>query len=243
MNKKQISLLLGIMCFCLTIGICIQIKTVKRNNETYDASTGVSTSTNDLRDRVIMVKEQYKSSYAKLETLEQELEALRTKATENSNAPTDEKAKLEEYNRILGFTELKGQGITITLNDAQITEENIFDMSLKVVHDEDLVQVVNALKNAGAEAIAINGQRIVSTTGITCVGNVVKIDGEKVSVPFIIDAIGSPSKLYYSLEMNGGYIWWMKEDGIKVEIKENYNITIPKYEGVYNSEYMKRIEE
>ena len=178
MNEKKIGILLGIMCFCLTIGICIQVKTVKSNNETYDASTGVSTSTNDLRDRVIKVKEQYKSAYTKLENLEQELEQLRTKATENSDVSTEEKSRLEEYNRLLGFSELKGQGITITLNDAPISETNVLDMSLKVVHDDDLVQVINSLKNAGAEAISINGKRIVSTTGITCVGNVIKIDGE-----------------------------------------------------------------
>lgn len=219
MNEKKIGILLGIMCFCLTIGICIQVKTVKRNNETYDASTGVSTSTNDLRDRVIKVKEQYKSAYTKLENLEQELEQLRTKATENSDVSTEEKSRLEEYNRLLGFSELKGQGITITLNDAPISETNVLDMSLKVVHDDDLVQVINALKNAGAEAISINGKRIVSTTGITCVGNVIKIDGEKMSVPFVIDAIGSPNKLYYSLNINGGYIYWMKQDGIKVDIR------------------------
>ena len=219
MNEKKIGILLGIMCFCLTIGICIQVKTVKSNNETYDASTGVSTSTNDLRDRVIKVKEQYKSAYTKLENLEQELEQLRTKATENSDVSTEEKSRLEEYNRLLGFSELKGQGITITLNDAPISETNVLDMSLKVVHDDDLVQVINSLKNAGAEAISINGKRIVSTTGITCVGNVIKIDGEKMSVPFVIDAIGSPNKLYYSLNINGGYIYWMKQDGIKVDIR------------------------
>ena len=53
-----------------------------------------------------------------------------------------------------------------------------------LVHYDDLLQVVNALNNAGAEAISINGQRVITTTAITCEGNVIKVNGEKISSIF-----------------------------------------------------------
>ena len=108
-----------------------------------------------------------------------------------------------------------------------------------IVHDGDLYEIVNSLKNAGAEAISINGQRIVSKSSITCAGNVVLINGEKVGVPYEIKAIGLPSMLYGAVTMPNGYIDWMIDDGVKVDIKpiEKETIVIPKYEGIYKLEY------
>ncbi len=91
---------------------------------------------------------------------------------------------------------------------------------MAVVHDGDLLEVVNALKNAGAEAISINNQRITNSSSITCIGNVIKINGEKVSVPYVINAIGLPEKLYGSITMPGGYIKQLEDDGIQVSISQ-----------------------
>ena len=112
------------------------------------------------------------------------------------------------------------------------------DPNALLVHDGDLIQVVSILKNAGAEAISINDQRIVNTTAITCDGYVVRINGEKVGAPFEIKAIGSPEYLKGSLEVSG-YMEIMVNDGVIVDIKKSNSITIPKYEGVLTHEYMK----
>ena len=108
-----------------------------------------------------------------------------------------------------------------------------------------LVEIVNALKNAGAEAISINGERITNTTAITCIGNVVKINGEKIGSPFEIKAIGLTAKLYGSLTMPYGYIDILKRDGVQVNIEqvEKDTIVIPKFNGVYKFEYAKEIEQ
>ena len=141
---------------------------------------------------------------------------------------------------MLGQTEVKGKGVIITLDDnkAVINMSSLtVDPNVLLVHDGDIIQVVSILKNAGAEAISINDQRIVNTTAITCDGYVVRINGEKVGAPYEIKAIGSPEYLKGSLEVSG-YIDMMVEDGVLVDIKKSNSITIPKYEGVLTHKYM-----
>ena len=237
MNKKLISLLLGIMCMLLTLGIAIQIKTINQMN---NKSVTNSATENDLRDSVLKTKEKYDNTYAKVEKLEKELEELQTSASVNSDEANELQEKLKEYKKILGLTEVSGNGLEITLKDGD--ENQSKSVLSSKVHDGDILQVVNALRNAGADAISVNDQRIVNTSAISCIGNVVKINGEKVGVPYVIKAIGNPEWLYGAIEMNGGYVSNLRREGVDVEVKKVKDITIPKYDGVYNATYMKTVE-
>ena len=237
MNKKLISLLLGIMCMLLTLGIAIQIKTINQMN---NKSVTNSATENDLRDSVLKTKEKYDNTYAKVEKLEKELEELQTSASVNSDEANELQEKLKEYKKILGLTEVSGNGLEITLKDGD--ENQSKSVLSSIVHDGDILQVVNALRNAGADAISVNDQRIVNTSAISCIGNVVKINGEKVGAPYVIKAIGNPEWLYGGIEMNGGYVYNLRRDGVDVEVKKVKDITIPKYEGVFNATYMKTVE-
>ena len=237
MNKKLISLLLGIMCMLLTLGIAIQIKTINQMN---NKSVTNSATENDLRDSVLKTKEKYDNTYAKVEKLEKELEELQTSASVNSDEANELQEKLKEYKKILGLTEVSGNGLEITLKDGD--ENQSKSVLSSIVHDGDILQVVNALRNAGADAISVNDQRIVNTSAISCIGNVVKINGEKVGVPYVIKAIGNPEWLYGAIEMNGGYVSNLRREGVDVEVKKVKDITIPKYDGVYNATYMKTVE-
>lgn len=149
------------------------------------------------------------------------------------------KNELNKINTLLGLTSVKGEGIVLIVDDNKDSNDNILDQNLSVVHDGDLIEIVNLLKNGGAEAISINEQRIVSTTAITCDGSVVRINGEKVGAPFEIKAIGSQERIKGVLEMPYNYIYWMKSDGIQVTIKKVDSLEIPKYEGIIKREYMK----
>lgn len=239
MNQKRkikISILLGIMCMFLTLGICIQINTVKNSTTT----VGRTLVENELRDSVLRWQQKYENAYAKLENKEKELDGLREKVSSRDDNASNSSSKLEKYNALLGNTEVTGKGIEITLKDGEssILKNSATDL---VVHDGDILEVVNALKNVEAEAISVNDQRIVSTTAITCVGNVVKINGEKVGAPFVIKAIGNPSMLLGAVTMAGGYVEILERDGVQVDIKqiekEKELITIPKYNGIYKFEY------
>ena len=108
----------------------------------------------------------------------------------------------------------------------------------KIVH---VLSVINELKNAGAEAISINNQRLVPTSSIVCGGNIIEINGEKVGAPFEIKAIGLPEQLA-ALSRPGGYLEILKGATVGVELKKSNSITIPKYTGVIMYKYAQNLK-
>ncbi len=238
MKKEKIGILLGVMCMLLTIGIAIQVKTVK------NSSTGVgkTQTENELRDSVLRWKERYEALYQEEATKEEELEKMRSQVSNQDTDSVNLSEQLQKANNLLGYYDVSGQGITINLKDAEPGTGGSAAY-LAVVHDGDLLEVVNALKNAGAEAISINDQRIVNPTVISCAGNIIKVNGEKIGSPFKIKAIGLTEKLYGALTMPGGYLELLETAGIQVKVEKSNNITIPKYEGIYNFQYAENVEE
>ena len=237
MNKNKIALILGIVCLILTIAICVQIKTV----EDAEKEVGNTLSANDgLRDEVLKLREKYNNAYKELEKSELELEQLRAQVATNNAGDLQKQEQITGINRLLGNTEVKGKGIIIRLDDNRdVSADEVLNISSYLVHYNDLMEIVNELFNTGAEAVSINNQRIVSTTGMMCDGNIVRINGEMVGVPITIKAIGLPNVMYYQLIRPGGYLQTMKDEGVSVFVEQSDNITIPKYEGVYTHEYIK----
>jgi len=239
MNKKQIAITLGIMCFILTVAICIQLKTIENTTTTISQSL----KENGLRDEVLRWKERYDNVYEELNQSLKELEEVRKQATQNDTKSSAKQEEIKNNNMLLGLSEVKGEGLQIMIADNNTgtlkNESEALDLSSQVVHYDDLIEVINALNNAGAEAISINGQRIIQTTAITCEGNVIKINGQKVSSPFTIKAIGSQGLLYGSLTMIGGYLYILDEAGVIVETTQMDNLTVEKYSGVINYKYVK----
>ena len=238
MKNWKASLTLGIVCMVLAMAICIQIKTVDNSNTTVSQTL----TSNELRDQILKQKEKYDKSVVELENTEKKLEEMRVQATKND----DQALKIEEQikldNILLGLTDVKGSGIEIVLKDNDIVKrENIIgadNLQFYIIHAGDLITVINDLKNAGAEAIEVNGQRIVNSSSIYCAGNVIKINGEKITSPITIKAIGEPDLLYGSMNILGGYIQLLRETGISVDIKKSNNIEIGKYEGVIKPQFM-----
>lgn len=232
-NKKMISMVLGIMCFALTLGICIQIKTVRGSNSIAGEDRG---GNDELRSEVLRYKEKYDNKYKELERAEKELEKERQNATQNNGNLEQKEEAIKQGNKMIGMTEVTGPGVIVTLSDGKRDPNTVLNANDLIVHDADVLSVINELKNAGAEAISINNQRIVPTTGISCGGNIIDINGEKVGAPFEIKAIGLPEQLA-ALTRQGGYLEYLIEDGVGVELKKSNNITIPKYTGVITYKY------
>ena len=238
MNKSKIAITLGIVCFLLTAAICVQINTIKSSNLT----VAQTFTENNLRDEVLKWKEKYDNISEELDNSEKELAKIREKSTQNNSSSLQKEEQITLNNNLLGKTNLVGQGIEITLkDDPNATRESIGvfdDISDHIIHDADLRYIVNELKNAGAEAISINGQRLVSTTAITCIGNVIKVNDEKIASPFTIKAIGLSESLS-GIDRPGSYIELLREKGIVVSIKKSDSIEIPKYTGAISSKYMR----
>ena len=237
-NKVKISIVLGIMCFALTAGICIQIKTVKNTNTTVSQSY----TENNLRAEVLKYKEKYDNKIKEIEKIDKELETEIEKATENNSELTDAQNQIKEGNKILGLSEVKGPGITITVADSETDFSNAIDSSPYLVQDKDILNIINELKNAGAEAISINDHRVVTSTYIICGGNIINVNGEKIGSPFVIKAIGLPETLA-NLSRPGGTLNDLEQNRkLKVDLKKSNEITIPKYSGVLKFKYVKNVD-
>lgn len=243
MNKKQIAITLGIMCFILTIGVSIQIRTMNQASSTASQSL----IDNNLRDEVLRWKEKYDNISEQLEIAEKKLEEIRQVATKNDTTSQAKQESLKKNNILLGLTDAKGDGIVIELQDGTLAETDsllpIENASKMIIHNSDLLALVNELNNAGAEAIEINGQRIVNTSSITCEGNVIKVNGEKIGSPFTIKAIGSQGLLYGQITRIGSYIDLLIEDGAIVNVRKEDDITIGKYTGVITFKHTKTVED
>ncbi len=196
---------------------------------------------NELRAEVLKYKERYDNVYKNLERAEKELEEERKSSTENNSELEEKEAQIKQGNKMIGLAEVTGPGVIITLNDSKLDASMVLNSSDLLIHDGDILSIINELKNAGAEAISINDQRLVPTSSIVCGGNIIEINGEKVGAPFIIKAIGLP-ELLAGLSRPGGYLQILKDDTIEVDLKMSNNITIPKYSGVLAYKYMKTQE-
>ncbi len=128
--------------------------------------------------------------------LRREVDALADVGTTESNLGE----RLAKTTRTAGFTAVTGPAVTVTLNDApaSVAADGI-DPDLLVVHQQDIQAVVNALWSGGAEAMTIQGQRVISTTGVKCVGNTVVLHGIPYAPPYVISAIGNQGRLRTAL--------------------------------------------
>ena len=220
MRKKYIAIVLGIVCFILVISIFTQMKTVESMKKT--VNTG-SSRNSDLIDEVFRLQEKNNKLYEQLEDSEDRLEKIRTQAASGSEEDTESEAELKENNLLLGLSEMNGEGIIITLDDNRNIQGDELNVSQYLVHEEDLLQVVNELFNAGAEAISINGHRVVN--------------GKVITVPITIKAISSKA-IYNTLIRPRGYLQLMADEGVDVKIERSDKITILKYDGVYNYSHL-----
>lgn len=236
-NKKKICLVLGLMCFALTAAICVQIKTVNNTN----SKISQNYEENNLRAEVLKYKEKYDVLLKETEKVDIELRQEIEKATENNSELEDAKNQISEGNKVIGLTEVTGSGVIITVSDSDIDPNTVLNSSDLLVHDKDILKIVNELRNAGAEAISINDQRVILTTSIICGGNIININGERIGSPFVIKSIGSPEALA-NLERPGGYVSILKDRGINVTLKKANDITIPKYSGVLNFKYLSSVD-
>lgn len=241
MQKNKIAIILGIVCMVLTISIAVQIRTIESATST--VGTGISDNSG-LKDEFLKSQEEYNTAYKKLEEAEKKLEEVRNQAIQNNETDSNTEIEIKEDRKLLGLTEVTGQGFIIKLDDnREINGSEVLNVSDYLVHEGDLTYIVNELFNAGADAIAINDQRITSKTSILCDGNIIRINGEIVSVPITIQAIGYPERMDYALNRPGGYLEILANAGVQVYVQKSEKITLPKYEGVYNSEYLTRGEE
>jgi uncharacterized protein YlxW (UPF0749 family) len=172
----------------------------------------------------------------RVEELAAEIAELEEDLTADSAETAELREALDQLAVPAGLTPVRGPGVTVTLNDSTSTVPTGGDPNDYVIHEEDLQAVINALWAGGAEAIAVNGYRIIATTAIRCVGNVLLLHGTTHSPPYVIEALGDPDELAASLERDEAVERFARavqefKLGLDVAAATDAPLELPAYEG------------
>ena len=166
-------------------------------------------------------------------SLRQKLDARQKDASGNTLMLQEVRAELALQKMRAGLTNIRGPGIQVVLDDGPRPDRGS-ETNGTLVHDYDLRDVVNLLWMAGAEAISINGERIVASTAIYCVGSTVMVNDTRMSPPYQVNAIGDPLRLQDHLN-NPGYLNDIKSRkerfAIKFELFRIETMTILAFRG------------
>ncbi|MBZ2173679.1 DUF881 domain-containing protein [Schnuerera sp. xch1] len=150
-----------------------------------------------------------------------------------------------EKNRITaGFEEVQGPGIIVKMEDNM--DENAFgqELDLDLIHDADVLRIINDLRGAGAEAISINGQRVLAISEIKCGGPIIRINNNSVATPIHITAIGDPKLLNAAICAPNTYGYALKTiDQINIETSMKDKVVVPAYIERFDFQYAKPIKE
>jgi uncharacterized protein YlxW (UPF0749 family) len=129
-----------------------------------------------------------------------------------------------------GTTDLRGPGLTVRLSDSSRQPTASEDASVLRIHDTDLQLVVNALFAAGAEAVAVNGNRIVATSPIRAAGDTIVVDFRPVLGPYTVLAIGADRGRFSSSEIARRFRRWTTLYGLGFDVTSG-DLTVPAYAG------------
>ncbi len=172
------------------------------------------------------------------DALRAEVTTLRAQLGETGTTP-DQAALFRQIQLVSGFAAGTGPGIQVSLDDSQRASQGGENPNLFLLHDDDILRVVNELTAAGAEAIAINGQRNIATTEIRCAGPVISVNNTRVAPPIQIVAIGDPATLESALRMRGGVLEILTAIGIQVQIERSENLRVPAFSGGIPARYLR----
>ena len=215
----------SIACVCMVLGfmLAVQFRT-----------------TEDLKGSVSYQRVEELS--ARLLQTEKERDALQTelkKLKESTEAGTADSEAVQETRMKSGFMALEGPGVIVTLDDSKSKAKSGENPNLYLIHDDDLLRVINELRAAGAEAVSVNGQRLIGTSEIRCAGPTLSVNNVRSAPPYEIKAIGDKESLEKSIKMRGGVEETLKVWGIQLEVKTSDSIRVPAYEGSMQLRYAK----
>jgi len=140
---------------------------------------------------------------------------------------------LSKAELIAGLTEVSGSGIVFSINDRsrQDVMINEIDQGLLIVHSYQVFSIINELKKAGAQAISINGERIIASSEIFCTGGNIKINGHMNTPPYVITAIGNPDHLHKGI-IDSEIYTEITGRRLRVTLNKENNLVVPKYSGI-----------
>lgn len=196
--------------------------------------TQVVSSDNVNLQRVSELSLQLTDIQKERDELKSQLNSLKSNETTGENS-----SQIEDLKNKAGLTDVVGEGVIVTINDSKVPVKSGDNPNLYLIHDEDILRVVNELRAGGAEAISINDQRLIGTSEIRCSGPTITVNGKLFGPPYVIKAVGNQNTLNSALTMRGGVGDSLKYWGIEMSIQKMQGITIPAYTGVFRQDFAK----
>ena len=233
-GKNIIIITIGLICFLLTYVMFIQFKTIEETN-----ITEIETLTeSELREKIVSWREKYEETNQKLQETNEKVAEYKQKKEANQEASELLEKELLQAQVLAGETDVKGDGIVVTLTDNDETED---------IDESTLIYLVNELRAAGAEAISINDQRIINMSDIVRIdmgdgSHYIFVNKEKKIVsPYVVKAIGDPKYLESALTTKT--VGFMDQYSKNATLERQNNIRIPKYSGNIEIKYINMEEE
>lgn len=200
--------------------------------------TTVKQGPNKLAEAIAMIK----NLEEERDKITQELQATRARIAEIEQqvAKNGSDVKMlaqqnQEARMQAGLLTMKGPGVTITLTDSKRRPGPDEDAYFFIIHDTDLQALVNELFAAGAEAVSVNDQRIITRSSIRCVGPAVLVNTVQLASPFVVRAIGNAKEIEGGLRMPNGWVDSMNmliRSGGEIRIASNEEVITPGFTGV-----------
>ncbi|WP_302949842.1 DUF881 domain-containing protein [uncultured Selenomonas sp.] len=218
--------LIALVCVLIGFMVAVQFRTAQ------DAKGSLS------QQRIEEISDRLLQTEHERDELSEELHKMQTAAVSTDNQQDKD---LLRYRAAL--VPLEGEGVIVRMDDSTKPVKAGENPNLYVIHDDDLLRVVNELRAAGAEAIAINGQRLTGTSEIRCAGPTLSVNNVRSSAPFEIRAIGDKKSLENALRMRGGVAETLGVWGIQLDIKASDDVYIPPYRGSIRQSYARETAE
>ncbi len=233
-DKLIISIIIGIMFFSLTLVIFIQFRTISYT----DINALETMQETELRAEITAIKTKYTEALEKLEETRTMIKEYEETINTDKEASVLLANELEKSRNILGKNAVQGEGIIVTLVDVEVGKYG-------KITANDLIELLNELKAAGAEAISINGHRIVNTSYVVdLTSTYIGVNGERIVSPYVVKAIGDITYLESGLSQKQyGYIDTKVNSGKNVTLEKSENIQINAYNKILKFKYAKEVEQ
>ncbi|MDR5683444.1 MAG: DUF881 domain-containing protein [Armatimonadota bacterium] len=180
------------------------------------------------------------------ERLEAEIASLRDQLAAYEDAAARDQGALLQVRRQLralrlqaGLEAVAGPGVVVEMRDSLRPLQPGDDPNLTIIHYTDIHAVVAALWAAGAEAVALNGERIVASTGLSCVGTTILCNAKRIAPPYVVTAIGDPGKLYEALTGPGSPVRLLRAFDFPVQVTRARRLVVPAYRGGFRFSHVR----
>ena len=237
MKKEDLPRVIAITVTCVILGfvLALQLRSMK-----IITTTGASGSARaeQLQTELSQEKTKNEELREQLLQLKGEVDKYRSISQESGNISQVLTEQLGNAENLAGLTDVVGPGVIVTMRDATDRDPNRASENY-TIHDGNIRDIINELLASGAEAISVNGERVIATTSIRCVGPTVTINNTRYAEPYIIRAIGDPKTLEAGLLIKGGLVEVLRSWNNIVDVQTSDKIEIDAYKGMTVFEHLK----